>query len=68
MHYYKALGSAAAFGAAAALPGSGPVWDTARTLLNVTGGVIAAYVIVLALVVLGCNVMQAQHGETDTRP
>jgi type IV secretory pathway VirB2 component (pilin) len=62
------FGAAAAFSAAAALPGSGPGWDAAQTLLNMTGGVIAACLIVLALVVLGCNVMQAQYGETGTRP
>jgi hypothetical protein len=68
MVYGAGLASVAAFGGAAALPGSGAGWETARLLLDLAGGLFGAYLILLAVVLLGARVMRAQYGETDARP
>jgi hypothetical protein len=67
MYYSLGLASAAAFGGAAALPASGPVWDAARVLLDVAGGLCGAYLIFLAVVVLGAKIMHA-HRHTSGLP
>lgn len=68
MLYGTGLATVAAFGGAAVLPASGTGWETARLLLDLAGGLFGAYLILLAVVLLGARVMRAQNGETDARP
>jgi threonine/homoserine/homoserine lactone efflux protein len=64
MYYSLGLASAAAFGGAAVLSGTGAVAEAARVLLDVAGGLCGAYLIFLSVVALGAHIMHAHRHTT----